>query len=196
MTSVPPAGAPGEPQIVAVMDELRGAGVSGDLVIHDGNRREIAEACVRAAAPSGAAPPKNLADLAQGDGLYYVAQEAAFAPGISGGPDAWPAVITSPKVKNGRLVKRVLTDEDRAALRGAAPAGDELREAATYLMSQITDWCGRCELGDAVEDDEEQGWIHPWGDKRDENGWRGWECLAGFLRQAAAVLLARQRKRT
>src|SRR4051794_37293101 len=46
---------------------------------------------------------KAAEELAQGDGMYYVSQERAFAPGISG---EWPAVIKPPKVPNARLVKR------------------------------------------------------------------------------------------
>jgi hypothetical protein len=45
----------------------------------------------------------NVNELEMGDGLYYVAQEAAFAPGIV---KEWPAVIKHPKDKNGRLVRR------------------------------------------------------------------------------------------
>jgi hypothetical protein len=79
--------------------------------------------------------PPQIAELLAGDGLYYVAQERAFAPGISGGTDAWPAVLTSPKVKHGRLVKRVLSAEDRAylrAARGGRPAGEPPDD----------EWCG------------------------------------------------------
>lgn len=42
-------------------------------------------------------------EIRAGDGIYYVAQERAMAPGIAG---EWPAVIPKPKNKNGRLVKR------------------------------------------------------------------------------------------
>lgn len=38
-----------------------------------------------------------------GDGLYYVTQERAMAPGIA---DGWPAIIQPPHTKNGRLVRR------------------------------------------------------------------------------------------
>jgi hypothetical protein len=44
-----------------------------------------------------------IAELRRGDGTYYVAEERAFAPGISG---EWPVVIKKPGDKNGRLVKR------------------------------------------------------------------------------------------
>lgn len=44
-----------------------------------------------------------LQELRQGNGLYYVAQEAAFAPGIAG---EWPAVVKAPQSKHGRLVRR------------------------------------------------------------------------------------------
>ena len=42
-----------------------------------------------------------LAELNEGDGVYYITEERAFAPGISG---EWPAVI--PHSPHGRLVKR------------------------------------------------------------------------------------------
>jgi hypothetical protein len=45
----------------------------------------------------------GLKELEQGDGTYYVTQERAFAPGISG---EWPDVIQHPTNRNGRLVKR------------------------------------------------------------------------------------------
>lgn len=45
-----------------------------------------------------------IAELRQGDGTYYVAQERAFAPGIAG---EWPAVIKHPTNHNGRLIKRI-----------------------------------------------------------------------------------------
>lgn len=43
-------------------------------------------------------------DLRAGDGVYYLTQERAMAPGIA---DGWPDVIKAPHTKNGRLVKRV-----------------------------------------------------------------------------------------
>ena len=45
-------------------------------------------------------------ELVGGDGIYYITQERAFAPGIA---DGWPDVIPAPHTKNGRLVKRVVT---------------------------------------------------------------------------------------
>lgn len=44
-----------------------------------------------------------LEELTGGDGVYYVTQERAMAPGIA---DRWPAVIPAPHTPNGRLVKR------------------------------------------------------------------------------------------
>ena len=37
------------------------------------------------------------------NGVYYVAQEIAMAPGIS---DGWPEIIPAPHTRNGRLVRR------------------------------------------------------------------------------------------
>jgi hypothetical protein len=44
-----------------------------------------------------------LDELRKGDGLYYVAQERAFATGIAGN---WPPVIAHPTSTHGRLVRR------------------------------------------------------------------------------------------
>ncbi len=52
----------------------------------------------------GMLTPKQIAELERGDGIYYVTEERAFAPGIA---DGWPAVIPAPHSKNGRLVRRV-----------------------------------------------------------------------------------------
>lgn len=46
---------------------------------------------------------EQLTELQSGDGVYYIPQETAFCPGISG---EWPSVIKHPTNKNGRLVKR------------------------------------------------------------------------------------------
>lgn len=50
-----------------------------------------------------------LAELELGDGVYYVTQESAFAPGVSG---QWPEVIPAPHTPHGRLVKRVLSRKE------------------------------------------------------------------------------------
>jgi hypothetical protein len=42
-------------------------------------------------------------ELSSGDGIYYVTQERAMAPGISG---KWPLIIQHPATKNGRLIQR------------------------------------------------------------------------------------------
>lgn len=44
-----------------------------------------------------------LGELSRGDGIYYIAQERAMAPGIVG---EWPEVIKHPTNPHGRLVKR------------------------------------------------------------------------------------------
>lgn len=44
-----------------------------------------------------------LEELSRGDGIYYIAQERAMAPGIVG---EWPEVIKHPTNPHGRLVKR------------------------------------------------------------------------------------------
>lgn len=44
-----------------------------------------------------------LKELERGDGLYYITQESAFAPGIV---KDWPETIPHPTSKYGRLVKR------------------------------------------------------------------------------------------
>ena len=46
-----------------------------------------------------------LGEITKGDGVYYLTQEAAMAPGISG---KWPDVIPAPHTPHGRLVKRAL----------------------------------------------------------------------------------------
>ncbi len=43
-------------------------------------------------------------ELELGDGVYYLAQERAFAPGIV---KEWPNVIPHPSDPNGRLLKRI-----------------------------------------------------------------------------------------
>jgi hypothetical protein len=55
---------------------------------------------------------KQLAELVGGDGVYYITQERAFAPGIA---DGWPEVIAAPHTHNGRLVRRQISDAARAA---------------------------------------------------------------------------------
>jgi len=52
----------------------------------------------------GMLTPRQIAELERGEGLYYVPQERAMAPGIA---DGWPPVIAAPHTKNGRLVRRV-----------------------------------------------------------------------------------------
>lgn len=52
----------------------------------------------------GRLTPRQIAELQRGDGVYYLAEERAMAPGSSEG---WPAVIPAPHTKNGRLVRRV-----------------------------------------------------------------------------------------
>ena len=52
---------------------------------------------------------KQIQELESGDGVYYVAQERAFAPGIA---DGWPKVIPAPHTKNGRLVLRKVGTDD------------------------------------------------------------------------------------
>ena len=49
----------------------------------------------------------QIRELEQGNGVYYVTQERAFAPGVA---DGWPAVIPAPHTKNGRLVRRVVAE--------------------------------------------------------------------------------------
>ena len=44
-----------------------------------------------------------LDEITQGKGVYYIPQERAFAPGISG---EWPTIIPHPTSKHGRLIKR------------------------------------------------------------------------------------------
>ena len=51
--------------------------------------------------------------LSTGDGIYYITQERAMAPGIA---DGWPEVIPAPHTPHGRLVRRQF---DRAALLAA-----------------------------------------------------------------------------
>lgn len=46
---------------------------------------------------------EQIDELTSGDGVYYVTQETALCPGISG---EWPGVIKHPTNKNGRLVRR------------------------------------------------------------------------------------------
>lgn len=46
-----------------------------------------------------------LCELTDGDGIYYITQERAMAPGIAHG---WPDMIPAPHTKNGRLVKRTI----------------------------------------------------------------------------------------
>lgn len=67
-----------------------------------------------------------------------------------------------------------------------APGGTEEpshESAARYLETQLGYFCGRCELGDAVEPDEEEGYVHPSPDPA-----QPWPCHAAFLRCAADVL--------
>ncbi len=45
-----------------------------------------------------------LEELTSGDGIYYIPQEKAFAPGIV---KNWPGVISHPTDPHGRLVKRI-----------------------------------------------------------------------------------------
>lgn len=52
----------------------------------------------------GMLTPRQIAEIERGDGVYYLAEERAMAPGSSEG---WPAVIPAPHSKNGRLVRRV-----------------------------------------------------------------------------------------
>lgn len=52
----------------------------------------------------GMLTPRQIAEIEQGDGVYYVTQERAMAPGIA---DGWPEVIPAPHSKNGRLVRRI-----------------------------------------------------------------------------------------
>ena len=54
-----------------------------------------------------------IAELRQGDGTYYVAQERAFAPGIAG---EWPKVIAHPKNRHGRLIKRQWPSNENAVV--------------------------------------------------------------------------------
>jgi len=54
---------------------------------------------------------KALEELTDGNGIYYIAQEMAFAPNIA---DGWPDVIIAPHSHAGRLVKR----DARGALGG------------------------------------------------------------------------------
>ena len=51
---------------------------------------------------------KQIEELEKGDGIYYVTQERAFAPGIA---DGWPKVIPAPHTKNGRLVQRKVGED-------------------------------------------------------------------------------------
>ena len=49
----------------------------------------------------------QIRELEQGNGVYYVTEERAFAPGVA---DGWPAGIPAPHTKNGRLVLRVVQE--------------------------------------------------------------------------------------
>ena len=59
---------------------------------------------LRERAAHGVLTEEQITELGRGDGIYYVCQERAFAPGIA---DGWPDIIPAPHTKNGRLVKRV-----------------------------------------------------------------------------------------
>lgn len=65
---------------------------------------EAESTMLRERAAHGVLTEEQITELGRGDGIYYVCQERAFAPGIA---DGWPDIIPAPHTKNGRLVKRV-----------------------------------------------------------------------------------------
>lgn len=61
-------------------------------------------------ADSVVVPRGLMEELKDGDGVYYIAQERAMAPGIAGD---WPDIIPHPTNRNGRLLKRVLPRQEK-----------------------------------------------------------------------------------
>lgn len=85
---------------------------------------------------------EQIDEIQSGDGMYYMPQETALCPGISG---VWPDVIKHPKIKNGRLVKRVAEVPTAPIVPLKLPEAPDLPIDVMELGISSGEFCDACD---------------------------------------------------